>query len=119
MVYSHGDWGAERIYKDSPNSFVWPVRIVGDGVIELPKTGQRTSFYDGDDGDIQAGVLWPAVRFTDNCDGTVSDNLTGLIWTRNANLGIGNRQWQEGLDYIAGMNSGQHRKFWIYRLEIA
>jgi hypothetical protein len=31
------------------------------------------------------GVAWPNPRFTDNSDGTVTDNLTGLIWLKNAN----------------------------------
>ncbi len=28
---------------------------------------------------------WPVPRFTDNGDGTVTDNLTGLIWLKDAN----------------------------------
>jgi hypothetical protein len=30
-------------------------------------------------------VAWPTPRFTDNGNGTVTDNLTGLIWLRDAN----------------------------------
>jgi hypothetical protein len=30
------------------------------------------------------GVAWPNPRFTDNSDGTVTDNLTGLIWLKDA-----------------------------------
>jgi hypothetical protein len=29
-------------------------------------------------------VEWPELRFTDNLDGTVTDNLTGLIWLKDA-----------------------------------
>jgi len=61
----------------------------------LPRTGQKTC-YDakgvvipcagsGQDGAWQAGVAWPSPRFTDNGDGTVSDNMTGLIWLKDAN----------------------------------
>jgi hypothetical protein len=32
------------------------------------------------DGEIRAGVAWPTPRFTDNGDGTATDNLTGLTW---------------------------------------
>jgi hypothetical protein len=32
-----------------------------------------------------AGVQWPNPRFTPNGDGTVTDNLTGLVWLQNAN----------------------------------
>lgn len=63
--------------------------------IMLPRTGQNTC-YDvhgivipcantGQDGDRQAGAAWPSPRFTDNKDGTVSDNMTGLIWLADAN----------------------------------
>lgn len=39
----------------------------------------------GQDGALQTGVAWPAPRFTDNSNGTVTDNLTGLVWLRDAN----------------------------------
>lgn len=46
------------------------------GTVDLPKTGQTTSYAIGDDGDIQAGVAWPYPRFTTNAtDTTVTDNL--------------------------------------------
>jgi hypothetical protein len=55
-------------------------------VLKAPvaRTGQTTSFAPGDDGDIQAGVPFPTPRFTDNGNGTVTDNLTNLIWLKNA-----------------------------------
>ena len=79
------------------------------GTIDLPRTGQ-TICYDtsgniipcpgtGQDGEIQAGVAWPDPRFTDNSAGTMTDNLTGLMWTKNANLPGGYKTWQEALDY--------------------
>jgi len=48
------------------------------------RTGQTASYETGDDGDLQEGVEWPAPRFTDNLDGTVTDNLTGLVWLKYA-----------------------------------
>ena len=36
----------------------------------------------------------------------VTDNLTGLMWAKNANLPNGTRGWQGALDYVASMNSG-------------
>ena len=53
-------------------------------LVTLPRTGQTTSYAAGDDAALQKGVAWPAQRFTDNHDGTVTDGLTGLIWLRNA-----------------------------------
>ncbi len=63
----------------------------------VAKTGQTTSYATGDDGDLQKGVAWPNPRFTDNGNGTVRDNLTGLIWTKDANL-FGNQLWKENVE---------------------
>ncbi len=51
----------------------------------VPRTGQTTSYAVRDDGALQKGVAWPTPRFTDNNNGTITDNLTGLIWLKNAN----------------------------------
>jgi len=75
--------------------------VVSAGTVNLPRTGQ-TKCYDtygteiscagtGQDGEIQAGVAWPEPRFTDNGDGTMTDTLTGLMWTKDANLPGGTR----------------------------
>jgi hypothetical protein len=39
----------------------------------------------GQDVDLQMGIPWPNPRFVDNGNGTTSDNLTGLVWLKNAN----------------------------------
>src|SRR5262249_60836748 len=39
----------------------------------------------GQDGEIQAGVQFPAGRFRGNGNGTGKDNLTNLIWREKAN----------------------------------
>ena len=49
----------------------------------------------GQDGEYQAGVA-VTPRFTDNDDGTVRDNLTGLIWLKNANC-FNTRTWTDGM----------------------
>jgi hypothetical protein len=71
----------------------------------VPKTGQTTLYQAGDDGDLEKGVAWPSPRFTDNGNGTVTDNLTGLIWTKIANCG-GSKTWTEALDYCNAMANG-------------
>jgi hypothetical protein len=53
-------------------------------LVSLPGTGQQTSYAAGDDGALKKGALWPEDRFVNNQDGTVTDNLTGLIWLQNA-----------------------------------
>jgi len=71
----------------------------------LPQTGQTTSYATGDDGDLQKGVTLPTPRFTDNGDGTVTDNLTGLIWLKNANC-FGRKNWTTALSYANNLSSG-------------
>jgi hypothetical protein len=63
----------------------------------VERTGQTTSYAAGDDGDIQAGVAFPARRFRDNGDGTVTDSLTRLIWLQNANC-FSIQTWQNALN---------------------
>ena len=111
----------------------------GPATIDLPQTGQARCYDDwnteiacigtGQDGEIQAGAAWPAPRFTDNGDGTITDGLTGLTWLKDANClhskypgfdqdlsgqtnwetkGDGAVTWQHALDFVAGMNSGTY-----------
>jgi len=67
----------------------------------VPQTGQTTSYAAGDDGATQRGVAWPSPRFTDNLvngvsNGTVTDNLTGLVWLKDANC-FGVQNWTSAL----------------------
>jgi hypothetical protein len=41
----------------------------------------------------------------------VLDQLTGLMWTKNANLPGLYKTWLEALEYIAAMNSGFYNNF--------
>ena len=80
--------------------------------IQLPKTGQ-TICYDtagtvitcagtGQDGDKQAGVAWPSPRFIDNYDGTVADNMTGLVWLKTPTVSAnwtGRVLWQRPIHW--------------------
>ncbi|MEE4259547.1 MAG: DUF1566 domain-containing protein, partial [Bacteroidales bacterium] len=102
----------------------WPVRA---GHQDQPdtnypanqwKTGQTSSYDPIDDGAFQMGMMIPtSFRFTDNGDETVTDNLTGLMWLKNANCmetyypvtwpdGLAN--WQEAQDIITGINDGTY-----------
>lgn len=84
---------------------VWAVRGGGGGAIDLPRTGWTTSVASGDDGALKKGIAWPVPRFTDNGDGTVTDNLTGLMWTKDAKLASAPLVWADGLNFIASMNT--------------
>jgi len=56
-----------------------PPRDVG-----FPATGQTTSYAPGDDGATRSGA---ALSFTDNGDGTITDNVTGLMWEKKSRDG--------------------------------
>jgi hypothetical protein len=107
---------------------VWAVRGTSTGPAPVWKTGQATCYDDlgavvacagtGQDGDHQAGVAWPDPRFTNNGDGTVTDNLTGLVWLQNANC-FGNRTWTDTLadaqslaDGACGLSDGSAAGDW-------
>ena len=80
----------------------------------VPKAGQ-TGCWDtdgipidcagtGQDGEYQKCVSVDP-RFTDNGDGTVKDNLTGLIWSKDANC-FGLLTWVQALDAANTLTSG-------------
>ena len=71
------------------------------GHVSVPRTGQTTTVPlnpapAGSDGALKYGVAWPTQRFTNNNNGTVTDNLTGLIWLKNANC-FEKITWNEAL----------------------
>ena len=75
-------------------------------VTPLPKTGPTISYATRDDGALTNGVAWPNPRFTiqsnTNC---VLDNLTGLIWARNANQ-FGLVNWDTAVTDCNNLNYG-------------
>ncbi|MDD5434392.1 MAG: DUF1566 domain-containing protein [Nitrospira sp.] len=103
------------------------------GTVDLPKTGQTTCYDSagsvitctgtGQDGELQRGVAWPNPRFTDNGDSTVTDNLTGLVWTKDGNAPgpvacspAGTKTWQAALDYVACLNANSYLGYTDWRL---
>lgn len=72
----------------------------------VPKTGSTINNNAGEDGDLQKGITWPNPRFTDNGDGTVTDNLTCLIWTQDADIADGTRTWSDALTDCNSLASG-------------
>ena len=78
-------------------------------IIDAPvqKTGQTKSYYTGDDGDLQRGIAWPIPRFTDNGNGTIKDNLTHLIWDKEANR-FGKRSWGKSLAACNDLAAADH-----------
>ncbi|MBI4848046.1 MAG: Ig-like domain-containing protein [Nitrospirae bacterium] len=74
--------------------------------VNVPKTGLTASQTPGDDGDLERGVAWPVTRFFDNGNGTITDNLTGLIWLKNANC-FGAQNWANALSAANTLNAGE------------
>ncbi len=75
------------------------------------------------DGAVRAGVAWPVPRFTDKGDGTVTDNLTGLMWTKDANAPgpaactpVASKTWQQALDYAACLNANSYLGYADWRV---
>ncbi len=60
----------------------------------------------GDSTDGGNGVAWPDPRFTDNGDETVTDNLTGLMWTKDANMA--EKTWEEAKTYCEDLSHAGH-----------
>ena len=82
-----------------------PSSVAAQGAVRLPATGQMQTYTSGDDGDLKKGVAWPAPRFVDNGNGTVTDNLTGRIWLKNGNCAQAEENWQASLDFVTELNT--------------
>ena len=68
-------------------------------------TGQTTIYAIGDDGFYRNGVPSPNPRFTDNLDGTITDNLTGLIWLKDGGC-ITMRPWLGAIAAVDSLHDG-------------
>ena len=98
--------------------------------LRIPRTGQTNCWNEsggliscadtGQDGDSEHGItpavspdfydpytapMWLGEPFTDNSDGTVTDNLTGLIWLKNASC-FGQIDWTTALTDTSTLNNG-------------
>jgi hypothetical protein len=93
---------------------------------EIPKTGQRTCFDQyggvidhegsGQDGELQSGAVWPVPRFEDNGDGTVTDNLTGLMWMFDGGC-LGAMSWPAAIQCSSQLNTPDEQPGAVCKLE--
>jgi hypothetical protein len=111
----------------SENYWSWGLR--GHSSV-LPKTGQTSSYHNGDDGYYQEGVAWPDPRFLNAGDGTVSDRLTGLMWAASSNImksrdpsfdtdgtaGDGKVTFGRAVAYVAKLNAESYLGYADWRL---
>ncbi len=120
--YVHMGGGRMFYGRKDQDCIVWPVR--GDSKI-VPATG-ITSCFDsngstipcdgtGQDGDLLKGARWPEPRFEPHGN-LVKDRLTGLNWTRSADICAGKVVWLEALAAVRDLNRERLGGFSDWRL---
>lgn len=104
---------------------IWPVRTDQPGTVFLHQTGQTTCYDSsgaiidcrdtGQDGELQIGIPRPNPRFKDNSDHTLTDRLTGLVWSMDGDIPGPvsctpgqTRTWQDALNYIQCLNDNNY-----------
>ncbi|MBF0607418.1 MAG: DUF1566 domain-containing protein [Magnetococcales bacterium] len=86
-------------------SFAWFVYMVDGNVFADVKSNGHMYVWPVRSGHRPFGALVVEAngRFTDNGDGTITDNLTGLEWMKDAG-DAARMNWQEAVDYTASLN---------------
>lgn len=107
--YVHMEGGRMFYGRKDQYCLLWPVR--GESSV-LPATGQTLCYDDQgrampcagslQDGELRAGVPWPSPRFTVLGSG-VRDELTGLVWTRSADMTGNQVTWKSALNLAADL----------------
>ena len=143
------DMSSGYVYSNIKSGYnnVWPVSGGQSGSLVISKTGQTDCWNasgtliscigTGQDGELQTGATWPTTRFISNADQTMTDTLTGLVWTTDADLmktlnpafdtdyiaantwessNDGAVSWQHALDYIKKLNSERYQGYNDWRL---
>ncbi|MGH8554808.1 MAG: DUF1566 domain-containing protein [Gammaproteobacteria bacterium] len=98
---------------------------------QFPATGQTTCYDSfgviidcdgtGQDGEIQAGA---DLSYTDNMDGTITDNNTGLMWAKKSGETVSNihsvanlYSWQNAFaEHVSGLNTDNFAGYNDWRL---
>jgi hypothetical protein len=92
------DFGRSKILDPCPPDGPAPVSMTGQTLCCDSDGNPRDCASTGEDGEYQQGVPSPAPRFIDHGDGTITDTLTGLMWTKDAQQIPGLMTWQAALD---------------------
>ena len=76
------------------------------------RTGQTISYANYDDGWFEKGYPLSGPRFTDNENGTVTDNATGLMWAKDGQgagcYNGGSIRWAQALTYAEGLTFAEY-----------
>jgi hypothetical protein len=99
-----GYWWANETRIDN-SSVAWTVNAGGGAgahpVSETISSGGTKQFHVRAVRNTNNAIL-PVVHFTDNGDGTIKDNYTGLIWQKNQSPNT--MTWEEALIYASGLS---------------
>ena len=122
MTWNHAATGCSAMVEMNENllstnwvSYIHTRRMVTNNIetsnidhpSQVPKTGQKNAQYQWDDGYYMKGVLWPNPRFSIQTNtNLVQDNMTGLMWARNANL-AGQISWSNALVYCETLEQAE------------
>jgi len=103
---SYGSW-------PSGQNAVWVVRSTTTTPICQPhKTDQTTVYKTGDNGTYQTGLTLPSgsERFiatsSDGLESNILDSVTGLVWTKDANLNNVAANWATATNFCAQLEYG-------------
>lgn len=78
--------------------------------------GQRVACsFSGQDADLQLGMSWPGIRYKLQGE-VVIDHLTGLTWSKDANIGTFPCTWQESFAQIRKLNLEHYGGYSDWRL---
>ena len=91
--------------KGSNLYFTYVRGYVAAPIAPVAKTGQTYPYQTGDDGWIEFGNSVSGDRFTDNGNGTVNDNQSGLMWLKTPHA-IAATDWNAAVDACAAMTYG-------------
>lgn len=88
-----------------------------NGPAPIPQTGQTFNFWGNDDGFYECGLTLHDQRFTNNCDGTFTDHITGLMWfNTNYTLVFSNSTWIDAMLAIDDYNTNEFAGYNDWRM---
>lgn len=94
---------------DSGANYKTPIQT-----IKIFATGQIQSYHPNDDGALKKGIKWTTERFSINHNGTITDNLSGLMWERQPLQN--NVNWKGAFKRIFELNNKKFAGYQDWRL---
>ena len=101
----------QKLYKMGQND----TASSGNSFMPVLKTGQTTSYYANDDGDLQRGTARSYTR--DDTKEVVVDNVTNLMWQDDADAKTVKKNWQDAKDYCQNLTLGGYSNWRLPDIE--